>query len=158
MPEALRIQLIEHIERVQAKERHVLSLLDSLIGSADDSESVEQLETQKQETANRERVLRERLNDLGSGPQSDESSASQPPRLERAVGGQNGGQEARAGYVVEHLTVSYEMLERLAEQANDEKTARIARRNRTAKEGTAQKIANNWDRITRSSRFDGWFS
>jgi ferritin-like metal-binding protein YciE len=42
---------------------------------------------------------------------------------------------------------SYQLLERLAERADDPETAEVARRNRADEEEMARKIDASWDRV-----------
>jgi ferritin-like metal-binding protein YciE len=62
------------------------------------------------------------------------------------------GRNARDGYATEHLEIaSYQLLERVAQQAGDEETAEVARRNRADEEKMAKKIEANWDRFAELS-------
>jgi ferritin-like metal-binding protein YciE len=115
-----------------------------MITGTDESESIDQLQKQKQEATERERLLSNRLRDYDS----DEPQAA----------GTNGAQETRAAYITEHLETSYELLERLASEAGDTRTAKIARQNRHTESGVGQRISQSLDRITRSSRYEGWIS
>jgi ferritin-like metal-binding protein YciE len=55
---------------------------------------------------------------------------------------------ARDGYMTEHMEIAaYELLERLAKRAGDEKTAEVARLNRSDEQAMAKQIESNWDRF-----------
>ena len=50
--------------------------------------------------------------------------------------------------MTEHMEIAaYELLERLAKRAGDEKTAEVARLNRSDEQEMAKKIDANWDRF-----------
>jgi len=51
------------------------------------------------------------------------------------------------GYTAEHMEIAaYQLLERLADRADDTETAEIARRNRSDEEEMAKRIDRSWDR------------
>jgi ferritin-like metal-binding protein YciE len=142
--------VIDYLRQAQSKERAILRLFDSMIECVDDPESLGQLQKQKDETFQRERLLQKRLADydVEDGLHQNGNGSD----------GTNGaGPVVQAGHLTEHLHVSYALLERMARQAGDKKTAAIARQNLEAEQGIAQRISANLDEITRSSRFDSWF-
>ena len=65
------------------------------------------------------------------------------------VGGQNHGANARDAFVFEHLEIAtLHLLEQLAERAQDEPTAALARECRAADEEMAATINRNWVNVT----------
>jgi ferritin-like metal-binding protein YciE len=142
--------VIDYLRQAQAKERAILRLFDSMIECVDDPESLGQLQKQKDETFQRERLLQKRLADYDV-----EDGLHQNGNGSHETNG--GGATVQAGHLTEHLHVSYALLERMARKAGDKKTAAIARQNLEAEQGIGQRISANLDEITRSSRFDSWF-
>jgi ferritin-like metal-binding protein YciE len=56
------------------------------------------------------------------------------------------------GYATEHLEIaSYQLLERIAQQAGDEETAEAARENRRDEEAMAKKLDTHWDKFAELS-------
>ena len=62
------------------------------------------------------------------------------------------GSSARDGYATEHMEIaSYQLLERVAQRAGDEKTVEVARQNRAEEEAMAAKFETNWDKFAELS-------
>jgi ferritin-like metal-binding protein YciE len=62
------------------------------------------------------------------------------------------GRNARDGYATEHMEIaSYELLKRVAQQANDEETVAACDRIIAEEEAMAKTIAANWDTFARLS-------
>src|SRR4029077_21240093 len=66
--------------------------------------------------------------------------------------GEKAGRNARDAYATEHLEIaSYQLLERIAQQAGDEETAEGARESRKDEEAMAKKLDAHWDRFAELS-------
>ena len=153
---SIQEQLVKHIQEAHAMEQNVLRMLDGMISTTDDPEIRQELEHHKQETQRHADRMRERLEahgedtsklrDVGGMMQALMKGVVDMARSEKA------GRNARDGYATEHLEIaSYQLLERVAQQAGDEETAEAARRNRADEEAMAEKIAANWDRFAQLS-------
>ena len=148
----LQRKLVEYVQNVHALEQNILLMLDSIILTTDDPKLTAIFGEHKEETRRQERRLNERLKALGglnltsTGKDVAAIAAAQAKgvvdlwRADKAV------RNARDAFVTEHLEIAaYEVLERLAERAGDEETARLARENRAEEEAMAERISSNWD-------------
>jgi ferritin-like metal-binding protein YciE len=147
----LQTKLGDYVEDAHAMETNVLQMLGSMIETTDDPEIRGELEEHRRETEAQEARLRERLTELGRGTSMRKETQSIMGALMKGVvdqvRGDKPGKNARDGFVTEHMEIAaYELLERLAERAGDQKTAEIARQNRREEEAMAKKIAAKWDR------------
>jgi ferritin-like metal-binding protein YciE len=136
--------LIKCLHQTKALECQVRGLLEAMITRTDESDSIDQLQKQKQEATERERLLSNRLRDYDSDTAQATATSD--------------AQQTRAAYITEHLETSYDLLERLASEVGDTRTAKIARQNRDTESGVGQRISQSLDRITRSSRYEGWIN
>jgi ferritin-like metal-binding protein YciE len=151
----LRAKLIDYVQNVHALEQNVLLMLDSMILTTRDEEIVRLLKRHKEESRRQQQRLAERLKALGGGPgllsfgkDLAAIGVAQAKGLADLFRSDKPVQNARDAYVTEHLEIAaYELLERLAERANDPETAAVARENRAEEEAMAQRIAENWDRF-----------
>ena len=148
----LNQKLIDYIEDAHALEQNVSTMLDSMISTTDDPEIKQMLKHHKQQTAEHERRLRERLDALGAGASTRKQAQTVAAALVKGaadvVRGDQAGKNARDAYTTEHMEIAaYQLLERLAEKAGDTETAEVARQNRAEEEAMAQKIHANWDRF-----------
>jgi ferritin-like metal-binding protein YciE len=148
----LQQKLIDYIEDAHAMEQNVSRMLDSMISTTDDPEITEMLRHHKEETERQEQRLRERLDALGAGPSTRKQAQTIAAALMKGaadqVRGDQAGKNARDGYTTEHMEIAaYQLLERLANRAGDQKTAEVARQNCAEEEAMAQKIDANWDRF-----------
>jgi ferritin-like metal-binding protein YciE len=148
----LQQKLIDYIEDAHAMEQNVSRMLDSMISTTDDPEITEMLRHHKEETERQEQRLRERLDALGAGPSTRKQAQTIAAALMKGaadqVRGDQAGKNARDGYTTEHMEIAaYQLLERLANRADDQETAEVARQNCAEEEAMAQKIDANWDRF-----------
>jgi ferritin-like metal-binding protein YciE len=148
----LETKLGDYVEDAHAMESNVLQMLDSMIATTDDKQILRELEQHRKQTERHQERLRERLEDIGRGTSIRKESQTLAGALLKGVTdrvrGDKPGKNARDGFITEHMEIAaYELLERLAERAGDEKTAQIARQNRRDEESMAKKIAGNWDKF-----------
>jgi ferritin-like metal-binding protein YciE len=140
-------------------EQNSKRMLDSMISATEDDEVREELEHHREETTTHERRLAERLNDLGSKASTGKDWAAIGGAFIKGLTDQIRSDKpvknARDCYVVEHFEIAtYEVLERIAEQADDEPTAEVARQNRSDEEAIAKKFEKNWDKFVELSLRD----
>ncbi len=145
-------KVIDYLQDAHAMEQHVLRALDSLISTTSDPEVLAQLKRHKMDTERHERILRERLEQLGSGP----SLRAEVPAIMGAwlksladkVRADKPGKNARDGFVTEQVEIAaYELLQRLAQRAGDQETARIARDILDDEQEMAHWISARWDKF-----------
>jgi len=152
MANDLREKLVDYLQDTHAMEQNVLRMLDSMIGTTTDQETVARLRQHRGETERHEQLIRGRLEALGAGTSTVAEAAAVVGALLKGVGDQvrpdKPGKNARDGYVTEHLEIaSYELLERLATRAGDPETAQVARTIRQDEEAMARWIAERWDKF-----------
>ena len=148
----LQQKLLDYVQDAHAMEQNVSTMLDSMISTTDDPEIKQMLKHHKQQTAEHERRLRERLDAMGAGTSTTKAVGGIGAALFKGVGDMartdKPGKNARDGFVTEHMEIAaYQLLERLANRAGDAQTAEVARRNRADEEAMAQKIDSNWDKF-----------
>ncbi len=148
----LKTKLGDYVEDAHAMETNVLQMLESMIRTTSDKRTRQELERHKEQTQRHEKRLRKRLEDVGRGTSFRKETQTLVGALMKGVGdqvrGDKPGKNARDGFITEHMEIaSYELLERLAERAGDEKTAKVARQNRRDEEAMAKKIASKWDKF-----------
>ena len=129
----LQQKLVDYIEDAHALEQNVSTMLDSMISTTDDPDIEEMLKRHKQQTAEHERRLRERLDAMGAGTSTTKAVGGIGAALFKSVGDMartdKPGKNARDGYMTEHMEIAaYELLERLAKKAGDQETAEVARK------------------------------
>lgn len=101
------------------------------------------------ETAEHERLLRARLEQLDERPLGRlRRAAARRAAALRARFGSNHGANARDAYVYEQLEIALlELLERTAARGGDRETARLARACLADDRAMADKITRNWDNV-----------
>jgi ferritin-like metal-binding protein YciE len=145
-------KLGDYVEDAHAMETNVLQMLESMIRTTSDKRIRRDLEMHKKQTERHEQRLRKRLEDMGRGTSLRKETQTLAGALMKGVAdqvrGDKPGKNARDGFITEHMEIaSYELLERLAQRAGDEKTAQVARQNRRDEEAMAKKIASKWDKF-----------
>jgi ferritin-like metal-binding protein YciE len=143
-------QLVKHIDEAISMEENVKRMLDGMIETTDDAGVIDLLEHHKVETEQHSQRLRERLEAHGASPSMVREAAGILGALAKLpldmVRGEKTGRNARDGYATEHMEIaSYQLLERIATRAGDEKTAEVARLNRAEEEAMARKLDEHWD-------------
>ena len=152
MADDLREKLVDYIQDAHAMEENVMRMLDSMIATTKDQETVTRLKQHRTETERHEELLRGRLEALGSGTSTVAEAGAWAGAMLKGVGDQvrpdKPGKNARDGYITEHVEIAaYELLERLASRAGDRETAQIARTIRQDEESMAQWITSRWDKF-----------
>jgi ferritin-like metal-binding protein YciE len=148
----LQEKLVSQLQGAHAMEQNSKRMLDSAISTTEDEETRRELEHHREETERHERLLAERLQQLGASVSTPKDLAAIGGALFKGLADQVRGDKpvknARDDYVIEHFEIAtYELLERLAKRAGDEETADIAKQNRKDEEDMAKKIEKNWDRF-----------
>ena len=143
-------QLVKYLTDAHAMEVQALAQMRSAPGIAGDPELADAFRAHERETERHEALVRGRL---------DAHDAS-PSKLEDLLGRLSGkgfvlfaklnpdtpGKLAAHAFSYEHLELAtYDMLERVAELAHDEDTARVARDIRAEEDAMAERIAGFWD-------------
>src|SRR4028119_1831772 len=148
----LQRKLVEYVQNVHAMEQNILLMLDSIILTTEDPDLTAMFRAHKEETRRQERELNDRLKALGglglasTGKDLAAIASAQAKGVADLWRADKPVRNARDAFVTEHLEIAaYEVLERLAERADDLETAELARENRAEEEAMAQRIASNWD-------------
>lgn len=150
--DGLREKLIDYIQDVHALEQNVLRMLDAMLATTGDAETLNRLRRHRVETERHERLIRQRLAELGASP----SLTAEVPAIAGAwlkglvdrVRADKPGKNARDVYVTEHVEIAaYALLEHLALRAGDFATADVARSIRAEEEEMAHWIADRWGRF-----------
>jgi ferritin-like metal-binding protein YciE len=133
-------------------EQSVLRMLDSMIATTKDVETVTRLEQHRRETERHEQLMRGRLEALGQGPSLTSTATAIGGAVLKGVGdamrADKPSKNARDGYITEHTEIAaYELLERLAERAGNRETAQAAREIRRDEEEMDRWIAERWDKF-----------
>jgi ferritin-like metal-binding protein YciE len=148
----MREKLVDYVQDAHAMEMNVQMMLTSMIASTDNTKIKKRLEKHLEETKEQADRLQKRLDDLDEGASLRKEGAaimaSLPKGMLDQVRGDKPGKNARDGFVTEALEIAaYQLLERLAERAGDEKTVRVARRNRAEEERMREFFDRNWDLV-----------
>jgi ferritin-like metal-binding protein YciE len=152
----LEEQLIKHIDEAYAMEHNVARLLEGMISTTDDTELRRAVERHRTQTHGHAERMKARLEAHGAAP----SGVRQVAGILQAVAklpldmvrGDKAGRNARDGFAAEHMEIaSYELLRRIAEQAGDEETSRVAAEIIVEEEEMASMIAANWDKFAELS-------
>jgi ferritin-like metal-binding protein YciE len=157
MPENdLQDKLTSYISDALALEQNVEQMLSGMISTTEDSAMRKRLEQHQEETRNQQERLRGRLEAHGESGSAIKGMAAKTAAAMKGVldmgRGDKAGKNARDGYATEHLEIAaYQLLERVAIRARDEKTAAVARQNRAEEEAMAQFIEDNWDAVAEQS-------
>jgi ferritin-like metal-binding protein YciE len=154
--EELKERLVKHIDEAYAMEQNVLRMLDGMIQTTDDPEIKEELRHHKLETERHADRMQQRLQAHGASPSMIKEAGGIAGALMKSVldlaRSDKAGRNARDGYATEHLEIaSYQLLERVAQQAGDEETAEAARENRKDEEAMAKKLDAHWDKFAELS-------
>ena len=152
----LKDQLVKHIDEALAMEQNVLRMLDGMIETTEDPEIKDDLRNHKLETERHAERMQQRLEAHGESPSMVREAGGILGALMKSVVDlarpEKAGRNARDGYATEYMEIaSYQLLERIAEKANDDETAQAARENRADEEAMAKKIEAKWDRFVELS-------
>jgi ferritin-like metal-binding protein YciE len=156
MGEALKEQLIKHIDEAHAMEQNVLRMLDGMISTTDDPEILDALEHHKMQTQGHADRMAGRLEAHDASPSTVRQIGGILGALAKMpldmVRGEKAGRNARDGFATEHMEIaSYELLRRIAEKAGDEETAQAATQIIAEEKAMADSISANWDKFAELS-------
>jgi ferritin-like metal-binding protein YciE len=155
-PDDLREQVTKYLADAHALESQAISLLEGGRKIVGDDPLARLMEEHLQETKDHERLVRERLEALGSSPSRLKDAAL-------ALGGLNWGGFFAAhpdtpgkldafAYAFEHLEIAgYELLKRVAQRAGDAETVALTERILVQERGAAQKLAAEFDHAAEAS-------
>lgn len=165
-PAALRPKLIEQLQTVHAIKAAALRMFDvmlSAVRSQRDAGALPEVQHllarmteafggHEDQTRAHERALRARLAELGARPSRPRQLSLCAAAVLRAnlgrLRGPNHGANARDAFVFEHLEIAcWEMLEQLAERAEDLETAQLARTCRGEDDEMAALIRRNFTNV-----------
>jgi ferritin-like metal-binding protein YciE len=129
-------------------DQNVLRMLDSMIVTTTDQETVARLTQHRGETEKHEQLLKARLEAMGAGTYAVAEVGAMLKGVGDQVRTDKPGKNGQDGYITEHVEIAaYELLERLAHRAGDPVTAQLARTIRRDEEAMAQWIAARWDKF-----------
>jgi ferritin-like metal-binding protein YciE len=145
-------KLVEYIDDAYAMEQNVSRMLDGMIKTTKDPQMKRALERHRKQTEKQGERLEERLRERGISPSKSKEAGGMLGALMKGVvdvaRGDTAGRNARDGFATEHMEIaSYELLERVAKMAGDNKTAAVARQNREEEEAMARSIAAKWKKV-----------
>jgi ferritin-like metal-binding protein YciE len=148
----LRDMLIRYLQDAHAMEQNVLQMLNGMIALSSDPAVVTRLKQHRFDTERHERLVRQRLEALGSSPCMLEDmpavAAAWLKGMVDMVRSDKPGKNARDAYITEHTEIAaYSLLQRLAERAGDLDTVRVAREICEEEREMAQWIEQNWDKF-----------
>jgi ferritin-like metal-binding protein YciE len=154
--DALKQQLVKHIDEALAMEHSVSRMLDGMIATTEDPQIKQGLERHKSETEVHAERMQARLEANGGSPSMVREAGGVLGALMKSVvdlaRSEKAGRNARDGYATEAMEIAaYQLLERIARKAGDEETAEAARLNREDEERMAMEIHENWDKFAELS-------
>jgi ferritin-like metal-binding protein YciE len=153
---ALNEQLTKHIDEAHAMEQNVLRMLDGMISTTDDPAILRELEHHRIETEGHADRMKARLEAHGAMPSMMRQAGGILGALAKMpldiVRGEKAGRNARDAYATEHMEIaSYELLKRVAAQANDRETVAACDAILGEERAFAELISSNWDRFAELS-------
>jgi len=145
----LRQKLVDYLRDAHAMEQNVLRMLDSLVSMTNHEATLRRLLEHRKETERHERMLKERLDELGEGTSMSADYAAITASILKAVTDRmrtdKPSRNARDAYITEHTEIAaYELIERLALRCGDSETAHLARTIRHDEEKMAEWIVSHW--------------
>jgi ferritin-like metal-binding protein YciE len=156
MAETVRDKLISYITDAVALEENVEQMLAGMISTTGDPAMRARLEQHQEETRRQAERLRLCLAAHGEEHSAAKNIAAKAGAAAKglldSVRGDKAGRNARDGYATEHAEIAaYQLLERVALRAGDERTAQVARQNRAEEEDMAAFIDAHWDDVVELS-------
>jgi ferritin-like metal-binding protein YciE len=152
----IRKRLIQQLRRASSMELAALTALDPLVEGPADGGLARIVSTHRANARrHRERVLA-RLRALGAGAPGGNSAGTGILAAARGIARRRGATEEerlRQAVLMKQLEVAtYDTVERLAERAGDDETARMAREARSDDEDLARRLARRRLRLQRRRR------
>ena len=150
MAESPQSLLISHLTDAVAMEENVEQMLDGMIRTTEDERIRARLERHRDETRNQAERLRGCLEAHGESSSGLKETVAKAGAAMKGMmdmaRGEKAGRNARDAYATEHMEIAaYQLLERVARHAGDERSAEVARRNRAEEEEMARFLDGCWD-------------
>lgn len=150
MRPTLSRKVLDYLQDAHAMEQNVLLTLDSALSTTRDPGLAELLDAHVVETRRHERLLRERLMELGEDVSLRREAQSLSMGLVKGLVDQlrtdKAGKNLRDAWLTEQMEIaSYELLERLASRAGDSITAQLARNICGEEMRMSRRLSEFWD-------------
>jgi ferritin-like metal-binding protein YciE len=146
----LQKQVTKYLADAHAMEQMSLASLKGLISTSDDPVFKDHFEHHHRDTEQQIDRIRKRLEALGGSPSTIKDMGAKLPTMAKgfldAARDDNAGKNLRDFYANEHLEVAaYELLQRVAQRANDTETATLAREICGEERSEGEWAESQWD-------------
>jgi ferritin-like metal-binding protein YciE len=158
-PADLHDQLVKHLTDAHSIEQQAAVQMELAPRIARDPELAELFRRHLLETRDHERLVRERLSDVGAAPNLLKDLAGQATGVGFALFARfnpdSPGKLVAHGYSYEHMELAaYVLLAGVAQRAGDEQTAAVAREIEAQERAMAERLAGSFDRAAAASLRD----
>src|SRR5947209_9221163 len=155
-PNDLQTQLIKYLTDAHSIEHQALIQMKMAPGMAGDSEIAAAYEQHRTETEEHERLVDERLSELGGSPSKIKDVAGTVTGvgfgLFAKLQPDTPGKLITHAFSYEHMELAaYDMLARVADRAGDAETAQVARRIEEQERAMAERVSGLFDRAAQAS-------
>lgn len=156
MAETVSDKLVDHLRDAIAMERNVAVMLTSMRETTPDEKLRMRIERHEEETRHQIERLEGCLEGHGASSSGVKDAAARAGAVMKGVfdqvRGEKAGRNLRDAYVAEHGEIAaYQLLERVATLAGDDRAADVARRNRAEEEAMARFLDGCWDTAVHDS-------
>lgn len=145
-------KLASYLRDARAMEANSLQMLNSMLVHTKDDEMRSLIEGHIEETRQHESLIGTRLDELderlGGEKKAGALLSAAMKGMVDQIRSDKPGKDARDAYVTEHVEIAaYELLQRLAQRAGDQKTSQVASQILQEERAFADQIENTWDKV-----------